>query len=413
MSPTASDAPPRGRGGEVATVASAFLAYGAVFFDRLAPLYLVGIIASDLDVPPTAEGTLALVIGLGWAAAMPIVRATSGRFADRNRVVVAAVLTAALGMLSATADTWLVFVTLRGLAGLASASGSPAVTAIVFAVAPAHRRGRDVGLVQASTRVLGSLVSPIVVTAITVALGWRAALVGSSLLLLVGGIILALAVPGGGERAAARAAAPAAPFRLHPGGRRNVALCTAASVLLLAWLMVWSQSSVGLIRGWLQVDPDAAGRYAGWFGVGAAVAAVAVPIVSDRIGRRAALGFAGGLGGVAGIAVGLAAVAGLDLPSVVVAGLLTLSGTAMGGLPLVISLVPAEAVASGDVGRVLVAPIAAGEVLGAALLPALASLTAAHLGLDAVVAMTGVAVLGLVGIAAAMRPTTGVRARPR
>lgn len=95
------------------------MAYGAVFFDRLAPLVLVSVIARDFQVPSAADGTRALLVGLGWAAAMPILRATTGRVDDRTRVVVASMLCGLAGIASAAAGSWAVFVLLRGLGGLA------------------------------------------------------------------------------------------------------------------------------------------------------------------------------------------------------------------------------------------------------------------------------------------------------
>jgi hypothetical protein len=89
---------------------------------------------------------------------------------------------------------------------------------------------------------------------------------------------------------------------------------------------------------------------------------------------------------------------------------LLLSGVAMGGLPLVISIIPAEAVATGDVGRALTGPIAGGEILGAAVLPALAAVVAVPLGQAWVLALTAIGVLGLVGISAALRPLSLVEA---
>jgi hypothetical protein len=45
-----------------------------LFFDRLAPLYLVALIADDLPVSSNGQGTLALTIGLGWAGSMVLAR---------------------------------------------------------------------------------------------------------------------------------------------------------------------------------------------------------------------------------------------------------------------------------------------------------------------------------------------------
>jgi MFS family permease len=409
-SPKTYETPLRGRGGEVATVAGTFLVYGAIFFDRLAPLYLVALIAADLGAPSAYEGTLALLIGLGWAAAMPLVKATSGRFGDRDRIIASAAVTAVFGLLSAAAGSWVLFIALRGIGGLAAASGAPATTALVFAAAPARRRGLDLGIVQSSTRIIGSLVAPVVVTAVAVAAGWRTAMVVSAVLLVAGALALLWAVPEDRRTRASRRGAVNEEFALLPGGRRNVLLCVAACVLLLAWLTVWSQSSVAVIQGWLGVNADVAGRLVGWFGVGSGIAALFLPILSDRVGRRAALGIGAAVGGAGGLGVGLFAALGTIPPRPVVTLSLLLSGVAMGGLPLVISIIPAEAVATGDVGRALTGPIAGGEILGAAVLPALAAVVAVPLGQAWVLALTAIGVLGLVGISAALRPLSLVEA---
>lgn len=396
---------------EAITIAGAFVLYGSMFFDRLAPLYLVGLIAAELGVPPAWEGTLALLIGLGWATAMPLVRATSGRLSDRTRILSAAGLAATFGLLSATSGSWILFVLLRGLGGLSAASGAPAVTSLVFAAAPEHRRGLDLGIVQSSTRIVGSLVSPVVVTTVAVAAGWRAAMVASGLLLLVGAVALALAVPR--RPAAGRAVVrPSGAFSYRPGGRRNVVLSTLACALLLSWLTVWSQSSVAVVTEWLSVGPGTAGRYVGLFGVGAGAAALGLPILSDRIGRRAALAWAGAMGGTGGLVLGGFAATTVVPPAAVVAAALVLAGSAMGGLPLVISIVPAEAVASGDIGRALTGPIAGGELLGSAALPALAAWAAAPLGRPVVLMAAATGVVALTIVAAMMRPLAPAEVDP-
>jgi MFS family permease len=387
---------------ELAVVAGSFFTYGAIFFDRLAPLYLVGLIARDLGVPSAAEGTLALLIGLGWAAAMPMLRATTGRVDDRTRVVVASVLAGIASLASAAVGGWVLFVALRGLGGLAAGSGSPAVTSIVFAAAPLQRRGLDLGIVQSSTRIVGSLISPVVVTAVAVAAGWRAAIAASAVLLLGGAVVTLVTVPGRGSPN--DLGTTSAAFSLRPGGRWNIGLCTVGCVMLLAWLTVWSQSSVQLVRSWLGVGPDEAGRLVGLFGVGSGLAALIVPISSDRIGRRRALALASILGGVGAIALASLAATATVPPLWAVVSVLLLCGVAMGGLPLVISLIPAESVAEGDVGRALLAPIALGEIVGAAALPALAAVVASRLGLPAVMALVGAGVLSLAVISALLRP---------
>ncbi len=389
-------------GREFATVASSFLTYGSVFFDRLAPLYLVALIASDLGVPSAAEGTLALLIGLGWALAMPVVRATAGRFDDRTRILAAVVVSAGFSLLSATATSWLWFIVLRGVGGIAAGSGSPVFTSLMFTVAPPSRRGLELGIVQASTRIIGSLAAPIVVTAVTVAYGWRQAMVVSALLLLASVVVFVLAVPGGRTRPGSATAQER--FVWRKGGRRHMLLCTLGCIVLLAWLNIWSQSSVGLVEGWLQVSADEAGRRVGLFGIGSGIGALAIPILSDRVGRRSAIALGAILGGGGGVAVGV--MAGLEVvPAGWIIGLaILLCGVAMGNLPLTISIVPAEAVASGDRARALLIPIAAGEILGAALLPVIAAVLAAPFGYPVVVAAAGGAVCSMLIISVLLRP---------
>ncbi len=391
-----------GPGREAAAVAGAFLTYGSVFFDRLAPLYLVALIARDLGVPSAAEGTLALLIGLGWATAMPIVRATTGRFDDRSRITVAVVVSALFSLGSAAAPGWAWFVALRGLGGIFAGSGSPAFTSLMYSIAPARRRGLDLGIVQSSTRVIGSMAAPVVVTTVAVTHGWRQAMVVSALVLLASLTLFLVTVPSGRRRPGSEATKE--PFAWHPGGRRNMLLCALGCVILLSWLMIWSQSSVAMVEGWLDVGPDEAGRRVGLFGIGSAAGAMLLPIASDRIGRRAAMALGALVGGGGAIGVGL--LAGLEVvpPAWVVAGVVLLAGSAMGILPLTISIVPAEAVASGDRARALVIPISAGEIFGAALLPVLAAVLAAPLGYAAVVGLAGAGVLGLVVIALLLRP---------
>jgi MFS transporter, ACS family, hexuronate transporter len=388
---------------EVLTVAGGFLYYGAVFFDRLAPLYIVGFVAHDLGVPSGAEGTLALVIGVCWAAAMPFVRRMSGRWNDRHRILVAGTVASAFHLASATAGGWAPLLVLRGLGGFASATSSPAVTAIVFAAAEPHRRGFDLGLVQSATRVLGSLVSPAAVTAVTVIGGWRAGVVTSALVLLVATVFFWLIVPSP-ARQTRQQRLQTAEFTLKDGGARNIALCTLSCVLLLSWLMIWSQSAVQVAQDWLAINADAAGRLAGLFGLGASTTAIAVPTASDRIGRRLALALAAVVGGFGGLAIGLFAAYGVVPPQPIVIATLVLSGVALGALPLVISIIPAEAVASGDVGRSLLWPIATGEVIGAAALPAVAAAAAVPFGRSTVVAATAVGVLALAPISRLLHP---------
>lgn len=236
-------------------------------------------------------------------------------------------------------------------------------------------------MVQSSTRLLGSLISPAVVTAVAAAVDWRVALLVSSGFVVAGAITLVVLVPAD-PPPRDNAVATATPV-LHPGGRRNIVVCTTSSIALVMWLIVVSQDAGPLLQAWLDLGVAEAGRLLALFGLGAWLATLVVPLASDRLGRRLALAVSSLVGGVAGLGVAIAAnwsVGGLLTAAV----LMTFSGVAMGGLPLVISIIPAEAVASGDVGRALTAPIIGAEILGGAVLPAVALASAGWIGAPAI-----------------------------
>lgn len=146
----------------------------------------------------------------------------------------------------------------------------------------------------------------------------------------------------------------------------------------------------------MQVGTSGAGRILSAFGVGAAVAALTIPLSSDRFGKGRALLLASVTGVVVGGTIAVLTAWGIGTVLVAVV-LVTLAGVAMGGLPLVISLIPAEAVRRGDVGRALSAPIVAAEIVGGALLPLGAFALASVVGLPTVIG--GAA--GLLGVLAA------------
>lgn len=389
----------RGSAREGPTIVGTFVAFATVFLDRLAPLYVVGQIAGDFGVPASVQGTLALAIGLGWAASMAVAWWTSGRWDDRRRMLLAVFAAAVVDGVSVLAPSWAVFVLLRGIGGVLAGSSSPVATALTFAAAPEHRRGLDFGIVQSASRVGGSLVSPVVVTAVAVAFGWRAGLLVPVVLMVVGAATLMLVVPPRPPPEAVGSAHAAARLHYRRGGRRNVAVSTLGSIALLGWLVIVSQGGVPLLEGWLGLGTAAAGRVLGWFGLGAAVGALSVPLLSDRFGRRTTLIGATTTGAVAGAAI--AALATFEVGSVAVATvLLTAGGLAMGGLPMVIALIPAEAVTSGDVGRAVAVPIIGAEVLGSAALPAVAFALAPAIGLPTVVGFAA----ALLAIVAAISP---------
>lgn len=353
-----------------------------------------------MGVPAGGLGLLAAAIGLGWAAAPFLARRTD-RWPARTRLIAATVAGAAASVASAFSPTWTVLLVLRGLGALCAGTAAPALTSLLHAQAGPKRLGRDIGIVMSGPRLLGNLLAPALVTTIAVHYGWRAGLGASAVLAAGGAVVLAVLVRGGppGEPERARRR-----VQYMPGGRRDVVLGTVATVAILAWMTVLAQNGLPMLTGWLDISAAAAGRLLAVFGFGAFAAAALVPALSDRIGRRPAILFACGVGGGAGLALGMLAASGALALAGVAAVLLGLSGMVLGALPVAASVLPAEAVAGGDVGRSMLAPMVGGEIVGAALVPLLvARFVSESGGAAAGVAATALLVLAVVGVAPALR----------
>jgi hypothetical protein len=344
---------------EVRVVAGTTLIYGSLFLDRLAPLYLIVIVRAELGLSAGALALLPVSIGLGWASSMALGHWLSGRISDRSRIALGAGGAALLHLVSAQVAPWWAFLLLR----------------FVFRWAPAARRGLDIGIVFSATRLFGSLVSPIVVLAIAVRAGWQTALGVSAAGLLLSAMAFLVLVPTAPAPTASRHERRAeARTTLRPGGRRDIALASGVGILLVTWLTVVSQSGPTVVVDALGVTPDQAGTVVGAFGIGGWLAALAVPALSDRIGRPRAVGGATSLGAAAGLTLSMLFAQQGAVSPWLPAVLLGIGGVAMGALPLALSIIPGEAVLRGDPGRAVAWPVVGSEIVGSALLPGIALL---------------------------------------
>lgn len=363
------------RGGAVLAAASV---WGTVFFDRFAPIYLTDRIAQELGAPTSAEGLLPLLIGLGFAGSSLLGIFLIERIAT-HRIHFAAVTIAAsaVSLASVASASWFTFSALRGVSGLIAGAAAPAITGVVYHSVPARQRGRDLGIVQSSTRLFGSLLCPVVIAVAAAAAGWRAGLIASSLGVALAGLFCLVAAPpdtGGNERRPRSGES-----RIPKAAYFPIAVSAVVAASVLGWLVTFSQGALRLLQQWLDVGLERAGALTAVFGIGAFLAAISLPAASDRFGRARTLLAATLVGATGGLTVALLAEAAMGGPILAVA-LLLVAGLAMGSMPLVISVIPAEAVEGGPIARALMVPIITAEVVGGALIPAGASLVTGATG---------------------------------
>lgn len=393
------------------TVMGGFLLYGALFTDRLAPLFLADRIGRQFGVDVSMLGLLPLAIAVGWTLGLAAGRLSGRWLSLRQRLWVGGAITAIAGIASAFAPTYVVFLAVRLLGGIGANITSPALIALVVRATPSHRRGAALGMLQSSTRIVGSFLAPIVLTAVVAARGWQPALVVAAATIAVVLLPVMALVPRriGPAGVSPRSRAPV----YHEHGPRLLAVATGTAILTFLWLVLISQAGVPLLETWLELDVAAAGRLLAWFGVGSTVAAVLVPSWSDR-SRATALVVSSLASAVSGTVLGLAALTGVQPPWLLVGVVLAVAGVGLGGLPLAISVIPADAVADGDVDRAVEVPIIGAELIGGALLPAIAFALVPRLGfapllLAAAAAFVVLAVVGGATLARVGRLTPRAR----
>lgn len=246
------------------------------------PLYLRQSLAANYRVV-TAIPT---VFGAGkWAASLP-----TGYLLDRvgRRTLMASglLLIAGCDVASIAASTWMVFLAVRGLAGVGWAMFATAATTIVIDAPPALGRGRAVSRLAMSETaglLLGSLIG-----------GWLYEMLGritpfifeagcmtAAAIVIVGGAFPATARP---SRAPSRRLVGAV---LRIAGVVRVSLTNAALVVVQTGVLVFLLPL--FLAGRVQLDPAAVGFVVALNVVGRLLSLWLAGGISDRFGRRAVL----------------------------------------------------------------------------------------------------------------------------
>lgn len=367
------------------------LTLGSAFFVRQAPLFSIEDIRGYFGQGEAADALLSAAIGIGWAGGLAVAHVTSGRWPNRWRVIAGLTVAGGGTLFVLVGLQWWVVVVGHGLACLGAGSTTPAVLSAAYGAVPHARRGLAAGTVLSGSRIGGSIIAPLVVIPLTASHGWRLPIVIGLLAI----VTVALLAPRAIASHSPLDAPPSRQLVYHPGGRRNLTISAFNCSVLLLWVTAVAQFGGPMLEEWLGSGAGVRGAILGSFGVGASVAAFAVPMWSDRIGRR--------LGQIATLAVGAAAGLGLSLLAAgesgsvaLVLALLLLGGTSMGGLPMALALIPADAIAVGDRGRAMIVPTVTAELLGGGLGPAGLAVLDAEAGPVAPIAVSaGLLVVGI------------------
>jgi MFS family permease len=305
------------------------------------------------------------------------------------------VVTAAMGI---TWGFWSMFI-VRDLLGIGDGIGwSVGESAISEESAP-QRRGLNQALFTAGYTFVGAAIGPLIITRLSLALGWRWVfpIIGGATLLVVAGLAFAMREPL--ERKARRTHDWRAGFIALR--RPSLAYITVMGCAILTWLQVsigFDQLFLTEVRGFSKLD---AGSIASVWGFAGTAGQIILPLASDFWGRRPVT-LVSALASAAALAAYISGGAGMTGMQI----LLGISGFfGFGVLPIVLATCVSEAVPEEIRGAALGVTNFFAVIIGTTLMPVIAGRVADCSGLAAALWIAVVAQLAVAALILAINET--------
>lgn len=380
---------------EVSLVTVLAVCAALVFINRAGIAFLFPTIKPQLDLTNTQLGQLMAATSLSWAVSSLCCTFASDAMAIRPRglIVLCAIGFSIVGALSGAVATFNELLLLRVAMGVFEGPVIPLIQATVTAVSPPTRRGANLGAIIGGSALVGSVLSPALMTGLASTFGWRYAF----LAVAIPGPFVALAVwfvarPSGpaGANATSQRLDLRAGIRL--AARRNTLIGLIGAITLIGSTV----ASAAFLPLYISSLPAfSTGKSVLFFvglGVVHSIGGMAVPALSDRLGRRFCL--------VAACLCSILAPIALIMMSGSVwwlAPVVLLSFVASGAFTLMVYVVPGETVPPQMVATTFAVLLFAGEIVGGAAAPALAGWIADQHGVASaqwvVASLAGVALL--------------------
>jgi predicted MFS family arabinose efflux permease len=361
--------------------------WGVVGLNRIGISFIFPIIVPEFHMAFWQAGLLISGTSLTWA----ISTWGSGWLSDhfgRRRVLLpgaalACVLTAAMGGAWNFASMFVI----RDLIGFGDGVGWPNSQAVLAAVFPARLRALAGGVFTGGYTLFGSVLGPIIVITLAIALGWRPVfpIIGAVFALVVVALWFVLKEP---PRSAA------SPPTLTWGSafsllrNRHVIVLMLIQVGALAWLQVGTGFNTLFLTDIRHIPLGATRPILTAMGVASLLGILLLPPLSDYAGRKLTVT----LGGVlSGVALGLYIFGNFGI--VTTTALLCVSAFCWGVMiPLGSATCVIELVGDHAWGTAMGTVNFAGAILGTFVLPTLAGVVADRFGLSTAMAIAAVAV---------------------
>jgi ACS family hexuronate transporter-like MFS transporter len=383
------------------------LTFGIVNFELLGISYLIPFIEPSLKLNNTQVGVLSAGYWIAFACSSYVAGALSDRLGKRKAILqYTLLLFSVASVLSGFANSFLALLAARLLMGLVEGPIYLIPQSILALESPIERSGINMGVMQnLGSNILAGFVAPLLLVQLASHYGWR---VGFFVVALPGVICAALVgrllrEPSPREvlihdqetREIDGAAVARGIFQI-----RNVWLCTVGACLTIAYVTI----SVGFLPLFLtktrQFPPQQMSILMSLLGISGVLLGIALPAISDWIGRRPVVIGAGLLGVLCPLALII-----YPVSMVALAPLIFFSWAPGGASSLIFATIPCESVPARSISTAMGFILAVSTLIGGVAGPTIAGWSADHWGLRMPLLLDAGCCAVIVGIALALHET--------
>ena len=262
------------------------LGFGLVGIDRFLIAPLTPAIKADLQLNYTDIGTIASALAGAWALAALFMGNLADRIGRRKVLTGALVLFALLIGASGLATGLLGLVAVRIVMGVADGAYTPPSIAATLEASAPQRRGLNIGIQQMMLPLCGLTFAPLIVGLLLPHMSWRYVFV----VFAAPGLLLAWAVWRWMPAPSPTIEAAPAPDRASDWravlAHRNIRLLMSLMLCWLTCLMTTAALFPSYLTDFLHLSVPQMGGVMAAVGIGSTIGTLALPALSDVIGRK-------------------------------------------------------------------------------------------------------------------------------
>lgn len=153
-----------------------FFTFGFVFMERLSIVYLFPFIGPDLKLSNAQIGMIVSILAVTWAISGWVFSSISDSIGSKRKVLLPITLAfSILSFISGVVSNFASMLVVRGLMGISEGPVLPIAQSAVIAESTPSRRGFNAGFLQSSLGLIGSTITPIIVTMVATKYSWHGA----------------------------------------------------------------------------------------------------------------------------------------------------------------------------------------------------------------------------------------------